>query len=105
MLCCCKTSFLQKLPKIILRNLIAFGGKIGKQKHSSIKIHLLGDISRKGLTNLFMFKGGMHGYDFQHYLTLPFILQKFPFVSIHKLLIDTVSNSERPGTLKTFAEH
>ena len=34
----------------------AVGGKIGKPKHSAVKIHLLGGISRKGLTHLVMFK-------------------------------------------------
>ena len=28
----------------------AIGGKIGKPKHSTVKIHLLGGVSRKGLT-------------------------------------------------------
>jgi len=67
----------------------AVGGKIGKPKHSSVKIHLLGGISRKGLTHLVMFKGRMYDYDFQHYLTLgilPFIQQKMPFG--HRFFID-----------------
>ena len=33
----------------------AAGGKIGKPKHSNVKIHLLGGISRKGLTPLVLF--------------------------------------------------
>ena len=37
----------------------AFGGKIGKPKHSNVKIHLVGGISRKGLTPLVLFKGNM----------------------------------------------
>ena len=67
----------------------AIGGKIGKPKHSPIKIHLLGGISRKGLTPLVMFKGRMYDYDFQHYLTLsvlPFIRQKMPYK--HRLFMD-----------------
>ena len=38
----------------------AAGGKIGKPKHSNVKIHLLGGISRKGLTHLVMFTGRMY---------------------------------------------
>ena len=54
----------------------AVGGKIGKPKHSNVKIHLLGGISKKGLTPLVLFKGIMRSPDFQHYMSLsvmPFI--------------------------------
>jgi hypothetical protein len=44
----------------------AVGGKIGKPKHSNVKIHLLGGISKKGLTPLVLFKGIMRSPDFQH---------------------------------------
>ena len=57
----------------------AAGGKVGKPKHSTVKIHLLGGISRKGLTPLVMFKKNMDSFDFQHYMTLsvlPFIREK-----------------------------
>ena len=47
----------------------AVGGKIGKPKHSNVKIHLLGGISRKGLSPLVLFKGIMRSPDFQHYMT------------------------------------
>ena len=47
----------------------AVGGKIGKPKHSSVKIHLLGGISRKGLTFFVMFKGRMYDYDFHMTMT------------------------------------
>ena len=67
----------------------AVGGKIGKPKHSTVKIHLLGGISRKGLTPLVMFKKNMCSPDFQHYLTLsviPFIAEKMPYR--HRLFMD-----------------
>jgi hypothetical protein len=69
----------RKSSSYILR---AVGVKIRKPKHSPVKIHLLGDISRKGLTHLVMFKCRMYDYDFQHFLTLgilPFIQPKMPF--------------------------
>ena len=65
------------------------GGKIGKPKHSNVKIHLLGGISRKGLTPLVLFTGKMCSVDFQHYLSLgvvPFINEKFPYR--HRLFMD-----------------
>ncbi len=66
----------------------AVGGKIGKPKQSTVKIHLLGGISRKGLTPLVMFKN-MCSPDFQHYLNLsviPFIVEKLPYR--HRLFMD-----------------
>ena len=48
----------------------AVGGKLGKHKHSNVKIHLLGGITRSGLTPLVIFKGRMNSIRFQHYLTL-----------------------------------
>ena len=63
-------------------NLRAVGGKIDKPKHSNVKIHLLGGISKKGLTPLVLFKGIMRSPDFQHYMSLsvmPFIREKFPY--------------------------
>ena len=68
----------RKISSDILR---AVGGKIGKPKHSNVKIHLLGGISRKGLTPLVLFKGTMRSPDFQHFMSLsvmPFIRQKSP---------------------------
>ena len=67
----------------------AAGGKIGKPKHSNVKIHLLEGISRIGLTPLVAFTGRMCSVDFQHYLSLgvlPFIAQKMPFR--HRLHMD-----------------
>jgi hypothetical protein len=67
----------------------AAGGKIGKPKHSNVKIHLLGGISRKGLTPLVIFGGKMCSIDFQHYLTLgvvPFLEAKLPYR--HRLFMD-----------------
>ncbi len=67
----------------------AVGGKIGKPKHSNVKIHLLGGISKKGLTPLVLFKGIMRSPDFQHYMRLsviPFIREKFPYR--HRLFMD-----------------
>ena len=67
----------------------AVGGKIGKHKHCNIKIHLLGGISRKGLTPLVLFKGIMRSGDFQNFLTLsvvPFINQKMPYR--HRFFMD-----------------
>jgi len=67
----------------------AAGGKIGKPKHSNVKIHLLGGISRVGLTPLTIFTGNMCSVDFQHYLSIgviPFIRQKFPYR--HRLFMD-----------------
>jgi hypothetical protein len=67
----------------------AAGGKIGKPKHSNVKIHLLGGISRRGLTPLVIFAGNMCSVDFQHYLgirVIPFIREKFPFR--HRLYMD-----------------
>jgi hypothetical protein len=60
----------------------AFGGKIGKPKHSTVKIHLLGGVSRKGLTPLVLFKDNMNSVNFKHYMSLsvlPFIRQKMPY--------------------------
>ena len=37
----------------------AVGSKIGKLKHSNVKIHLNGGISRKGFSPLVLFKGIM----------------------------------------------
>ena len=62
------------------------GGKIGKPKHSTVKIHLLGDITRKGLTPLVMLK--KISVDFQYYVSLsviPFIREKMLYG--HRLLI------------------
>ena len=67
----------------------AVGGKIGKPKHSNVKIHLLGGISRKGLSPLVLFTGKMCSVDFQEYLSLgiiPFIRQKMPYR--HRLFMD-----------------
>ena len=67
----------------------ADGGKIGKHKHSNVKIHLLGGISRMGLTPLVTFTGRMVSADFQYYFglsVLPFIMQKMPFR--HRLYMD-----------------
>ena len=67
----------------------AAGGKIGKPKHSNVKIHLLGGISRRGLCPLVMFEGNMCSSDFQHYLSLgvvPFIRQRMPHS--HRLYMD-----------------
>ena len=66
----------------------AAGGKIGKSKHSTVKIHLLGGISRKGLTPLVMFKKTMNSVDFQYYVSvsvITFIREKMPYG--HRLLI------------------
>ena len=52
----------------------AVGGKIGKPKHSNVKINLLGGISRKGLAPLVLFKGIMWSPDFQHYMSLSVML-------------------------------
>ena len=56
--------------------------KIGKPKLSTVKIHLLGGISRKGLTPMVMFKKNMCSPEFQHYLTLSvisFIAEKLQY--------------------------
>ena len=62
--------------------------KIGKPKYSTVKIHLLGGISLKGLTPLVMFKKTIKSVDFQCYVSLsviPFIREKMPYG--HRLLI------------------
>jgi hypothetical protein len=67
----------------------AVGGKIGKHKHSNVKIHLLGGISRKGLTPLVVFKGIMLSGAFQKFLSLslmPFIKKKMPYR--HRFFMD-----------------
>ena len=56
--------------KTSAENLRAVGGKIGKPEHSNVGIHLLGGISRKGLTPLVLFKGRMCSPDFQYYMSL-----------------------------------
>jgi hypothetical protein len=43
----------------------AEGGKVGKPKHCNVKIHLLGGISRKGLSPLVMFMGSINSFKFQ----------------------------------------
>ena len=81
--------FLQNWNKTSTGLLRAEGGKIGKPKHSNVKIHLLGGISRKGLIRLDMFSGKMNSLGFQHYFGLdfvPFINQKMPFR--HRLYMD-----------------
>ena len=75
--------------KTSTRLLRAASGKIGKPKHSNVKIHFLGGISRKGLTRLVLFTGKMNSEGFQHYFELgvvPFINQKMPFR--HRLHMD-----------------
>ena len=88
--------------KTSAENLRAVGGKIGKPKHSNVKIHLLGGISRKGLTPLVLFKGRMCSPDFQYYMSLsvmPFIRRKFPYR--HKLFMDN-DPKHTSGSTKDF---
>ena len=66
----------------------AANGKVGKPKHN-YKIHLVGRISRHGLTPLVMFTGTMYSRDFQNFLSLSFL----PFIETkmtynHRLFMD-----------------
>ena len=54
----------------------AHNEKFGKPKHQTVKVHLFGGISRKGLLPLVIFKGIMYSRDFQNFLSysvMPFI--------------------------------
>ena len=71
----------------------AENGKIGKAKHSNVKIHLLRGISHLGPTRLVLFKGKMNSSGFQHYFGLgvgPFNNQQIPFR--HRLYMDNLHN-------------
>jgi hypothetical protein len=76
--------------------------KIRKPKHSTMKIHLLGGISRKGLTPMVMLKKNMSSPDFQHYLTLSvisFIDEKLQYR--HRLFMDK-NPKHMPGSTREF---
>ena len=50
----------------------AAGGKLGKAKHSGVKIHLLRGISRQGLSPLVLFTSKMCSVDFQFFDVVAF---------------------------------
>ena len=84
----------------------AAGGKIGKPKYSTVKIHLLGGISLKGLTPLVMFKKTMNSVDFQYYMSLsviPFIREKMPHR--HRFFMDNDPKHTSGSTREFFIEN
>ena len=85
----------------LIRYLKSSGWKNWEPKHCTVKIHLLGGISRKGLTLLVIFKKNMCSPDFQHYLTLsviPFIAEKLP--NRHRLFMDNDPKHMSGSTLE-----
>ena len=72
------------------------GSKFGKHKHSNVKTHLLGGITRRGLTPLVIFNGRMESIRFQHYLTLGHVLyirHQMPLRHRHFMDYDTKHKS------------